>query len=106
MASFTPDYLAYGPYLVGTLSDPIGPVSVILSPIPVILAPGSVGVIGFAPGNRQNSLAFGFGGGATYRLTQHFSLRADLRDYVTKAGLGGASGKNHGSFHAGLVFRF
>jgi hypothetical protein len=55
---------------------------------------------------RQTSPAFGFGGGVDLRLTRLLSLRADARDFVTRAGLGGITGRNHGIFQVGIAFHF
>jgi opacity protein-like surface antigen len=55
---------------------------------------------------RQNSAAFGFGGGIDFRLTRLLSIRGDARDFVTKEGLGGVTGRNHGIFQAGIAFHF
>jgi hypothetical protein len=38
---------------------------------------------------------FAFGGGADVRLSRRFSLRAEVRDYVTGKDLGGAVGRHH-----------
>jgi hypothetical protein len=40
-------------------------------------------------------LAFDFGGGIDFRISRWLSLRADARDYVSGAGLGGSIGHNH-----------
>jgi hypothetical protein len=56
--------------------------------------------------NRENSLAVDFGGGIDLRLTRLLSLRGDVRDFVTRAGLGGVSGRNHGIFQLGIAFHF
>lgn len=37
----------------------------------------------------------GAGGGLDFRMTRHFSLRADVRDYVTGRNLSGIPGRNH-----------
>jgi Outer membrane protein beta-barrel domain len=50
--------------------------------------------------------AFGFGGGIDFRLTRLLSLRAEGRDFVTRAGLGGESGHNHAFFTVGVGFHF
>jgi hypothetical protein len=50
--------------------------------------------------------AFGFGGGLDFRLTRLLSLRAEGRDFVTRAGLGGESGRNHPFFTVGLGLHF
>jgi hypothetical protein len=57
-------------------------------------------------GGRQNSVAADFGGGIDLRLTRLLSLRGDARDFVTRAGLGGVSGRNHGIFQLGIAFHF
>lgn len=57
-------------------------------------------------GSRQNSPAAGFGGGVDVRLTRLLSLRGDVRDFVTRAGLGEVSGRNHGIFQVGFAFHF
>jgi hypothetical protein len=57
-------------------------------------------------GNRRNSPAFSFGGGVDLRLTRLLSLRGDVRDFVTGAGLGGVTGRNHGIFQLGIAFHF
>jgi hypothetical protein len=55
---------------------------------------------------RSNSPALGFGGGLDLRLTRLLSLRGDVRDFVTEAGLGDVSGRNHGIFQLGIAFHF
>jgi opacity protein-like surface antigen len=57
-------------------------------------------------GNRQNSPALGFGGGVDLRLTRLLSLRGEVRDFVTRAGLGGITGRNHAVLQLGIAFRF
>jgi hypothetical protein len=57
-------------------------------------------------GSRQNSPAFGFGGGIDLRFTRLLSLRGDFRDFVTRAGLGEVKGRNHGIFQLGFAFHF
>ena len=44
-----------------------------------------------------------FGGGVDVRLNSCLSLRVDGRDYVTPAGFGGTTGRNHALFAAGIV---
>jgi hypothetical protein len=56
--------------------------------------------------SRRNSPALGFGGGIDVRLTRWLSMRGDVRDFVTKKGLGGVTGRNHGIFQAGVAFHF
>jgi hypothetical protein len=55
---------------------------------------------------RLNSPALGFGAGLDLRLTRLLSLRGDVRDFVTEAGLGDVSGRNHGIFQLGIAFHF
>jgi opacity protein-like surface antigen len=50
--------------------------------------------------------AFGFGGGIDFRLTRLLSLRAEGRDFITRAGLGDESGHNHPFFTVGVGFHF
>jgi hypothetical protein len=50
--------------------------------------------------------AFGFGGGMDFRLTRLLSLRAEGRDFITRAGLGGESGHHHAFFTVGMGFHF
>lgn len=57
-------------------------------------------------GSRENSFAVDFGGGLDLRLTRLLSLRGDVRDFVTKAGLGDVSGRNHEIFQVGIAFHF
>jgi hypothetical protein len=45
-----------------------------------------------------------FGGGIDLRLSHFISLRVDGRDYITPAGLGGTTGRNHPLFVAGIAF--
>lgn len=44
------------------------------------------------------------GGGIDLRLERFISLRVDGRDYITPAGLGGTTGRNHPVFVAGIAF--
>jgi hypothetical protein len=55
---------------------------------------------------RSVSPALDFGGGLDFRLTRLLSLRFDLRDFVTRAGMGGSNGHHHGIFELGLAFHF
>ncbi|HLK64984.1 MAG TPA: outer membrane beta-barrel protein [Bryobacteraceae bacterium] len=50
--------------------------------------------------------AFGFGGGLDFRLTRLLSLRAEARNFVTRAGLGGETGHNHTFITLGVGFHF
>ena len=45
-------------------------------------------------------------GGIDMRLSRRLSLRAEARDFVSGANLGGVSGHNHPVFLAGLAFHF
>jgi hypothetical protein len=63
------------------------------------------GVVDTHSGNTTTG-AFGFGGGLDFRLTRLLSLRAEGRDFVTRAGLGGESGRNHPFFTVGLGLHF
>lgn len=47
---------------------------------------------------------FAFGGGVDFRLSRVFSLRLDVRDYVTGRDLGGVPGRNHLLPVFGFVF--
>ena len=58
------------------------------------------------PGNRRNSFALGVGGGIDFRLTRLLSLRVDARDFVTGAGMGGVTGRNHAILQFGIAFHF
>ncbi len=59
----------------------------------------SPAVIGAANPRLSNRLTlhgvFAFGGGADVRLSQRFSLRAEVRDWVTGKELSGATGRHH-----------
>ena len=44
--------------------------------------------------------------GGDFRLTRLLSLRGDARDFVTREGLGGVTGRNHSTFQAGIAFHF
>jgi opacity protein-like surface antigen len=68
--------------------------------------------VGSGPGLSESvtgnttSAAFDWGGGIDFRLTRLLSLRAEGRDFVTRAGLGGFAGRNHAFFMAGIGFHF
>jgi len=68
------------------------------------------GIASFSGGSqgsgRENSPAFEFGGGVDIRLTRLLSLRGDVRDFVTRAGLGETMGRHHGIFQVGMAFHF
>ena len=50
--------------------------------------------------------ALDFGGGLDFRLTRLLSLRFEARDFVTRAGLGGASGMHRATIQLGVGFHF
>jgi hypothetical protein len=50
--------------------------------------------------------AFVFGGGADVRLSRLFSLRAEVRDFVSGKELGGAAGRHHVLPLFGVAFHF
>ena len=49
---------------------------------------------------------FGIGGGVDFRLSRHFSIRVDARDYLTGRELGGIPGRNHFLPMVGLKSHF
>jgi hypothetical protein len=55
---------------------------------------------------RVTTGALDFGGGLDLRLTRLLSLRGEARDFLTRRGLGGESGKNHGIYQVGIAFHF
>jgi hypothetical protein len=63
------------------------------------------GIVSSSSGTTANA-AFGFGGGIDFRLTRLLSLRAEGRDFITRAGLGGETGHNHAFFTVGVGFHF
>jgi hypothetical protein len=63
------------------------------------------GIVSSSSGTTVNAV-FGFGGGIDFRLTRLLSLRAEGRDFVTRAGLGGETGHNHAFFTVGVGFHF
>ena len=52
------------------------------------------------------SFAGAFGGGLDFRLTRLISLRAELRDFVSRKGIGLADGRNHPVFGFGMGFHW
>ncbi|HTP36469.1 MAG TPA: outer membrane beta-barrel protein [Candidatus Acidoferrales bacterium] len=54
----------------------------------------------------STSFAGAFGGGLDFRLTRLISLRAELRDFVSRAGLGLTDGRNHPVFGFGMGFHW
>lgn len=67
-----------------------------------VVAPGLVGDIN----HRVTSAALDFGGGVDFRLTRLLSLRVDGRDFVTRSGLGGSTGRNRWMVLVGVAFHF
>jgi hypothetical protein len=53
--------------------------------------------------NDINHGVLSFGGGLDFRLSQHWSLRLDARDYVTGRDLSGIPGRNHPIAMFGIV---
>lgn len=49
---------------------------------------------------------FDYAGGIDLRLSRLLSIRAEGRDFVSAANLGGVSGHNHAVFLAGFAFHF
>jgi len=67
----------------------------------VVVTHGQVSV-----GHHSVSPAMDFGGGLDIRLTRLLSLRGEVRDFVSRAGLGGVAGRNHVIGQAGVAFHF
>lgn len=64
---------------------------------------------GSNPYVSSNSTAQGLlvaGGGIDVRLTRRISIRGEVRDLVTSAGLSGASGRHHVLPLFGIAFHF
>jgi hypothetical protein len=56
--------------------------------------------------NGVDHLVIGAGGGVDIRLTRMFSLRVDVRDFVTGRDLSGVPGRNHVLPMMGFAFHF
>jgi hypothetical protein len=69
---------------------------------PAILA-GSTPVL---LNHRTTNGVFDFGGGVDVRLSRRFSIRSEVRDFVTAQGLSGVSGHNHVLPLFGVTFHF
>ena len=54
----------------------------------------------------STSLAGAFGGGLDFRLTRLISLRAEVRDFVSRPGIGLTDGRNHPVFGFGMGFHW
>jgi len=67
----------------------------ILQPVPPPTEVGSTSVV---------HGTFDFGGGMDLRVNRHFSIRVELRDYLSGHGLGGTAGINHLLPVAGLAY--
>jgi hypothetical protein len=50
--------------------------------------------------------AFDFGGGMDVSLVRALSIRSEIRDYVSGAGLDGVAGRHHLAPRIGLAFHF
>jgi len=62
-----------------------------------------------SPSVTSNSTAHGvfdFGGGVDFRLSRHWSIRAEVRDFVSGAGLSGSTGVHHVLPVAGVAIHF
>ena len=55
---------------------------------------------------RKASPVLAFGFGTDVRLTRLLSVRGEVRDFVSRAGLGGTEGRNHPVFGIGIGFHF
>jgi len=54
----------------------------------------------------DTSFAVAFGGGLDFRLTRLISLRGEVRDFVSKKGIGLTDGRNHPVFGFGMGFHW
>jgi opacity protein-like surface antigen len=54
----------------------------------------------------ESSFAVAFGGGLDFRLTRLISLRGEVRDFVSKKGIGLTDGRNHVVFGFGMGFHW
>ncbi|SPF45302.1 exported hypothetical protein [Candidatus Sulfopaludibacter sp. SbA4] len=62
-----------------------------------------------SPNVTSNSTAHGvfdFGGGVDFRLSRHWSIRGEVRDFVSGAGLSGSTGVHHLLPVAGVALHF
>lgn len=57
-------------------------------------------------GHDSVSAVAGFGGGLDVRLVRFLSLRAELRDFVGRAGLDGSAGRHHAILGLGVGLHF
>jgi len=57
-------------------------------------------------GSHFTSAAVGFGGGLDVRLVRLLSLRGEIRDFVSRAGMAGTQGRHHLIFGVGPGSRF
>jgi opacity protein-like surface antigen len=53
-----------------------------------------------------SSFAGAFGGGLDFRITRLVSLRAEVRDFVSRRGVGLTDGRNHAVFGFGMGFHW
>ena len=69
-----------------------------------------VGIVGngviVASSGWTSSFAVAFGGGLDFRLTRLISLRAEVRDFVSRPGIGLTDGRNHPVFGFGMGFHW
>jgi len=54
----------------------------------------------------ESSFAVAFGGGLDFRLTRLISLRGEVRDFVSRKGIGLTDGRNHVVFGLGMGFHW
>jgi hypothetical protein len=54
----------------------------------------------------NTSFAAAFGGGLDFRLTRLISLRGEVRDFVSRKGIGLTDGRNHPVFGFGIGFHW
>ncbi|HKA00203.1 MAG TPA: outer membrane beta-barrel protein [Candidatus Solibacter sp.] len=67
-----------------------------------IVAPGVIS----STSTWTSSFAVAFGGGLDFRLTRLISLRAEVRDFVSRKGIGLTDGRNHPVFGFGMGFHW
>jgi hypothetical protein len=53
-----------------------------------------------------SSFAVAFGGGLDFRVTRLISLRGEVRDFVSRKGIGLTDGRNHPVFGFGMGFHW
>jgi opacity protein-like surface antigen len=93
--------------------------NVTLHPRTSFYAAGGLGVASFdlnqsvvgkgivsATSGWESSFAVAFGGGLDFRLTRLISLRGEVRDFVSRKGIGLTDGRNHPVFGFGMGFHW